>query len=155
MITPFSRPIFADLIKLVKRIYLSLAITERSSKVSLIAMALCYCVLLLIATLTESIADSAASKTILFQFTLTDDLRFLKMILDESEITTSEVPKNASKGPWWNPCQFCSTNPELFNVLFILILIVLLILTIVVISSCFCLYKMDKRLYFPTRSMGN
>ena len=39
MITPFSRPIFADLIKLVKRIYLSLAITERSSKVSLIAMA--------------------------------------------------------------------------------------------------------------------
>ena len=77
------------------------------------------------------------------------------MILDESEITTSEVPKNASKGPWWNPCQFCSTNPELFNVLFILILIVLLILTIVVISSCFCLYKMDKRLYFPTRSMGN
>ena len=66
MITPFSRPIFADLIKLVKRIYLSLAITERSGKVSLIAMALCYCVLLLITTLTKSIADSAASKTILF-----------------------------------------------------------------------------------------
>jgi len=84
---------------------------------------------------------------------LTGDLRFF-FILDqyESKVTTSEVPKNSSKDPWWNPCQFCSTNPELFNVLFILILIVLLILTLVVISSCFCLYKMDKRYHFPTRS---